>query len=1039
MITLVFPNSDAMLKASELMPPPTAVSRGDQGIIVTSTKPDRSVASRLANLGVTAGVPHSIVPREVSSWEQAIPLVPSHIDPHLVMFRIPTRNLSSVSAEVRRLSRASQEFRTVGDESFLRVDKPPYYTMLKERAYVEQFPNVWVRTGFRHPGKISAPKNKLLFIDENHEWETIVDGPLTPIEVPQFDMSGVTHLVSYSGTISIDVMLRLTTSTEEPATFWVIKKDSLDEFVSNSDEVTISKLQYATAGENIVIRTIDRRAAPPVLGVLGHKNHFLSNLYVPVSSKVFPSLRRDILRKALAPDPKRIYWLTQSDNKKFAVESIPDAAFCPLANHVEYTVPANIGQIPCTFGSLFDLPSFGIDEEPIKKPTMNVKTVKELPKKQTIVRDKNIPVEELPATVLAEIPKFQINDFVPSEWETIRNDLQEKFLAVDGAIDHPEREELWLPLARANAGHKDLYEAAICYTQALWYKFDSEIAKEWAKAEFGNIPSQLPPHDTNNARRFAIALLSNPSLTNSKDILNFEVLEKHLSVRLLWLTASRIYQGDPLSLARTRDRLLNRLLESGLSPEMDLPFFLRMVGKKDNTRTLRIKHFIEETHNMVRNWVEKGTKPNQSQSEGGRTVGYVDMMFAYAFAKIGHGDGTNLLVEKAQKILMVTNPTTAQELAGTVLCRAFEFRVRQAAKQIPPGQFDPALFAPLASIANAEYPIGRLRKESTILDPDNNLEPYLPMYRVADFSKKVSDLSRSKNLERDVFALYATKSNDAKTEVLSESIPIAMFKSEEFTRKLISLVPEALRDKNKSSGSALSTKQGRMIERALFAAAHFDHRESIKMLAAEFATLIREQPDERYSLVNIIAGQCFRSLRKLGMKDEINGILDLLKNEIMGNKSPAELKASANNSAEWNKIVQSLLVISNGLIGIGFIDLAAPILDIAAHDLLDPAVVRSSEDFALVANVYIAACGQSEATIPRIVDFFSKVHPSKVSNGFTTAPHYSRFHLRVVEQTVLALVGEASTSLESKRWLDEGEYLLRQRIHREVREFMEKV
>lgn len=1038
MITLVFPNSDAMLKASELMPAPTAVSRGDQGIIVTSSKPSRSVASHLVKLGVTAGVPHAVTPREVSSWEQAIPLMPSHVDPHLVMFRIPTRNLSAVSAEVRRLSQASQQFRTIGDDSFLRVDKPPYYTMLKERAYAEQFPNVWVRTGFRHPGKVSAPKDKLLFIDENHEWETIVDGPLTPIEIPQFDMRGVTHLVSYNGTISIDMMLKLTHSTEEPATFWVIKADSLNEFVSNADEVTISKLQYAIAGENVVIRTIDRRAAPPVLGVLGYKSHFLPNLFVPVSSKVFPSLRRDILRKILAPDANRVYWLTP-DNKKFTPESLLDTVFRPLADHVEYTAPASIGQIPCALSDVFDLPSFWLDEEPIKKSILKVKEVKELPEKRTAIRNKNIPVEELPPIVVAEIPAFQTTVRAPSEWETIRKNLEEKFLAIEGAIDHPEREELWLPLARANAGHKDLYEAGICYTQTLWNKFDSEIVKEWAMAEFEKIPSQLPSHEPKNARRFAVALLSNPCLATSKGILDFEAMEKHLSVRLLWLTASRIYRADPLALARTRDRLLNRLLESGLSPEMDLPFFLRMAGKKDATRTRQIKDCVEETHKMVRNWVEKGTKPNQSQSEGGRTVGYVDMMFAYAFAKLGHGDGINLLVEKAKEILMVAKPTTAQELAGSVLCQAFEFRVRQAANEIPSGPFDPALFTPLAAITNAEYPIGRLRKESVILDPDNHLDPYAAMYRGTDFSKKVAALTKSEDFEHDVAVLYATKSTDAKTEVLSEAIQIAMLKSEEFTRKLISLVPEAIRDKNKSSGVGLSAKQGRLIERALFAAAHFDQRDNIKMLAAEFAALIRERPDERYNLVNVVAGQCFQSLRKLGMKDEINSILDLLKKEVMGDKNPAELKASAKNAAEWNKIVQSLLAIANGWIGIDFIDQAVPILDIAAHDLLDSATVRTSEDFAAVTNVYVAACGQSEATIPRIVEFFRKVHPSKVSNGFTTAPHYSRFHLKVVEQVVLALVGEASTSSESKRWLDEGEYLLRQRIHREVREFVEKV
>ena len=52
----------------------------------------------------------------------------------------------------------------------------------------------------------------------------------------------------------------------------------------------------------------------------------------------------------------------------------------------------------------------------------------------------------------------------------------------------------------------------------------------------------------------------------------------------------------------------------------------------------------------------------------------------------------------------------------------------------------------------------------------------------------------------------------------------------------------------------------------------------------------------------------------------------------------------------------------------------------------------------------------------------------------TTSSHFSLSQLDVVEATVLALVSdEASLSPESRRWLDEDEFLVRRRIHRDVR------
>lgn len=42
--------------------------------------------------------------------------------------------------------------------------------------------------------------------------------------------------------------------------------------------------------------------------------------------------------------------------------------------------------------------------------------------------------------------------------------------------------------------------------------------------------------------------------------------------------------------------------------------------------------------------------------------------------------------------------------------------------------------------------------------------------------------------------------------------------------------------------------------------------------------------------------------------------------------------------------------------------------------------------------------------MPRIAELFSKMARSKITNSFTTAPFYSRLHLNVAEEVVLAVL-----------------------------------
>jgi len=77
--------------------------------------------------------------------------------------------------------------------------------------------------------------------------------------------------------------------------------------------------------------------------------------------------------------------------------------------------------------------------------------------------------------------------------------------------------------------------------------------------------------------------------------------------------------------------------------------------------------------------------------------------------------------------------------------------------------------------------------------------------------------------------------------------------------------------------------------------------------------------------------------------------------------------------------------------------------------------------------------GRAEFTIPRLLDLFANLDPSRVLNRLTTARHYSLFHLQLAEEAVLALASDDSEAgRESRRWLEEDELLVRRRIHADV-------
>src|SRR5439155_11836928 len=123
-------------------------------------------------------------------------------------------------------------------------------------------------------------------------------------------------------------------------------------------------------------------------------------------------------------------------------------------------------------------------------------------------------------------------------------------------------------------------------------------------------------------------------------------------------------------------------------------------------------------------------------------------------------------------------------------------------------------------------------------------------------------------------------------------------------------------------------------------------------------------------------------------------------------------------------------------------DRARPILEDARNELLNQnATALQPKDYTELARAYVTALGQgaSESGLENMIALFRKMPPAKITNTWTTAQYYSRFHLNLVEDVILALVSDdSSLGSAGRKWLDDDEYLVRRRIHADMRRNLEK-
>lgn len=446
---------------------------------------------------------------------------------------------------------------------------------------------------------------------------------------------------------------------------------------------------------------------------------------------------------------------------------------------------------------------------------------------------------------------------------------------------------------------------------------------------------------------------------------------------------------------------------------------------------------VAELHQAVRRYIQDAARA-QKNDHLRATVPYVDLMLAFCFATLGSDIRAQSLVDAVQKVMEGPIPPQADQaqtaaVTRNFLFRAFKYRIDQMCNGKPhTGSLSPEVLDALDVIYTkggtgpvnnpyklAKYVVDIMRELSRIVEPDEKPDPYADWTKHGDnLKKQLAELHRIRDpakLAERIRKLYrdgvtGKPLKEVQFYVLHEGLPLAERVSEAFTTELLAHVPIAITSDMGTSTEPpnLPKKQGELFECALRLAGHFNRDDIVKKLVHEFTTFVLSKPEQtRFRLINVVARQCLRNLKKFGLRDEMVSFLTKLHNEILRGASVAELRKKHTPKPDsWSAVLQTLLNLASGWLHLGLPERATPILQETQNELLNPnGVTFQAKDYTELAKAYVSALGQTPFNrgSDHLIELFSKMDPKKITNTWTTAQYYSLFHLQLVEETVFSV------------------------------------
>lgn len=1048
--------------------------QGDAIVVAPRAALSAEASKRLAEAGVrrekaTLEPPAGAAPRDVRCWAEIV--APRRVrdldaDVGQVLFVVPSEaSLCELAGELLRLGCDRFDWRSADDGHVLRAASPPYYSLVRAmdrpagiRAFAPAPPGqdrVFVELGHAHPLArwLRPDPGGALLVGKDGAFATLPDAPfadayaLVDLRVPGDERPRDLASAAHAPRLSVTLRLARAATALAP-TIWVLRDDAVARteklLASLPEEIARGLLFAACDGEDgapiVVVRARPgARATVEIEGEAYRAHPAVPNLFLPCDATLEPPLRRDRVAALLAPEPDAIAWLRPLDGGRFRVERLREDAFQPLAEWVEYVVDTNAATLQAWVRSCtFDFDAFvGAEPSFDRGPRRDAPDDDDRPKKARRERAVEVPAPAPPRTTRAArvaapartAPLAAAEIEVAPAAEALA-ELEKEFLALDAPADDPARRALWArmaPLAARLARHQD---ATLSWARAVWdvpADDAAESAAPWAAAAAAAVhlardaaPIRtllaLEEPSADHVRALAAVIVAEADAARAELAHDASLwLDRHdasLDVRTSWLARvalARLVGGDRLGLARARDRLLARI-HRGLSVERDVPSFLRRSGAgRDAAQVELLAGKLEALHAKF-----GATKRKRSATEADPrlTGAYVGFVVAYGAARLGRVEWARSLLASSVAGLDANDPIHG------FLSAAYAARVGHALEGLPAETPLPAeLSARLNALAKLDrYKVDRVRQCSKVLEPQERLDPIAAFHRgeadprgpeFADLRGVADEAILAKGI-----AAIMTKAKASAPEERARLYDGAMdffpLVSHETATGHLETVLGSVAD-------VPPPRRAQLLEEALMLAGHLGEERLARTIFGVLEPLVAGvSPDDAATIAPLVGGM-LRTLRRVGLADEASRLLVAIQGAARGKGTPhlvARLHAAA------------------GLAHLGDLERARPVFDEAlgalAGELPMPErlVLTRATARSLAATPIAYAVAGLEALEKKL---------AVVTDSFNTNTHVC---LSVVDFMEALVLGYASDDLAigpaARRWLDDDEYLVRRRIHRDL-------
>lgn len=1068
--TLLVAMRSGLVPAAVLAQPATywRSSAGEIGVC-----PNKSIPRTAATALKEAGVGRAVPPDEVESvhlWSALLHAEVSVEDPSdkvaLFVAEGETRLLELLS-ELVRLGCDRCSFQIVdGPEGqrlvLVRAYDPPYYSVAlggdptsRYQVFVPALAGqeqLWIERGYQHPALLGlvSEHEGLELIGSKGQWRSLASAAwqdafeIIDIQIPK---PGVDFKPSQSEA-RLQVPLRFANANrEESASLWVLPEGGIavvESLLATMPDDVIDKLLFAVVHpdgddkkSSVLLRTRLGRGTPPQLA-LSHEGFTplmgIANLYLPLSASLEPPLRRDTLRELLAPDSDQVYWLSKSEQPGLQIDSVMEADFAPLSDWADYIIERSAETLHSWVrSSVFEFSSFhSIGREWSEAAPRKEKDKEPAPKKEP-ARKRAAPEASRPAraTTVAVQTKKTVKGATAkaapeSEAAVQLAEVEREFLALSTPADDPERTQMWRTMAELHTQIGNLRDAPLCWTRVLWEASDDDfasVASLWLAAE-AKLAKALGKHSVSTKQlRLAIATWVDAAATekklDSKLRARIQTLleeqSSNLDVRSIWLARTAMARssgGDRLLLARERDSLLRRL-RNGLSIEKDVPTFLRFAGGSgaDTVAVQQLRNNLEALWEHYQGCNRKRSVVEAPEEKTGALVG---LEFAFGFATLGMLDRARSLRDACLKSL-----STSDEIEH-FLARAYSARVDQALDGLPRATpLPPTIAATLNALPKLDrYKVDRLRSVSTILEPQERLDPMQAFQRGGDSrGEEFSGLRGLDDPQELVLAIGPILDKAEAKSTSDEDRARLLDGVMDFFPSLTEAdaVP-ALRRVLVSAATAAPARRALLLEEAMSLTGFFGRDEMTRDIASDLGSLVNELPADDAVRLASEFGSCLRGMRRVGLGEQASVLLERL-SELSIGETPERIEAR--------------LHVAAGQAYVGDFEHARIALQSTQAALAD--LKLTSKDRLRLGRALAIAWSHApreEATVG-LLGLAGQL--TLITDSFNTNSHFCLSVVSFMDAMVLALAnGELAMGDLGRRWLDEDEYLIRRRIHKDL-------